>query len=86
MIVIRIELEHYTEFRHIAQLFHRIIGKRRPDRSVAEHLIGKPAFALRRGGHQVRVRHFYRIAVLLHSRFQQSAIRAFAVFVVIRVH
>lgn len=44
VVVIGIQLEHHAKFRHIAELFHRIIRQRRLNASIAEDTVGLSSF------------------------------------------
>ena len=68
MVIIGIQLEHYAELRHIAELFHRIVGQRRLNAAIAEDAVGQLALACRCGRHHVAVADFR--AVLVHFDFR----------------
>ena len=86
MIVVRIQLEHHAEFRHIAQFFHRIIGKCYLHRAVTGYHIGHLTLADRTRRQQVSICYFDRIFRRLYFRQKEFAKIVAAVIFVGRVH
>ena len=76
-VIICIQFKHHTEFRHVAESLHRIIGECGFDCPVSKHLIGKPAAALRAGRHIIPIRNNHTVLLFLHIRIQERLFSAF---------
>ena len=66
-VIICVEFEDYTEFRHITEFFNRVIRKSCFHSSITENFIRKLAFAGRCSRHDVGISYFYRL--LIHFYF-----------------
>ena len=86
MVVIGIQLEHHAEFRHIAELFHRIIRQRRLNASIAEDTVGQTALTRRCGRHYIAVADFCAVLVYFDFRRIQSRIMAAVRIFVGQIH
>ena len=74
MVIICAELKHYAEFRHIAQLFHRIIGKGRLYSSISIHFIGQPALGIGRSRKNIGKGHLCFIILCFQLRLQNPGV------------
>ena len=86
MIIIRIEFKEYSELRHIAQLFYRIIGQRCLYSSISGYLIGKAAFTGRRSWQDVGKSNLHAVFVNRCLRSIGRTIHTFSVILMTCVH
>ena len=67
MVIVGIHFQNHAEFRHIAQLLHRIIGQSGLDRAVPEDRIGNRTGGYRPGGEMIEEGHSYGAFVFFHN-------------------
>ena len=77
-VIICIEFEDYTKFRHIFEFFNRVISKRCFYSSIPEYFIGKPAFTGRCSRHKVCISYLYSLFIHFYFRYISRAIRSLA--------